>query len=67
MVRAGWPVATADSGPTISNFSNKVKTKQMGALLVATEYEDIFHYDFGQNMTELWAKKILCPNMSESA
>ena len=48
-------VATPNSGRKISNLPNKVKTKLMGALLVAINFRST-------TMAELWAK-MPCPNM----
>ena len=45
-------VAGPNSGHKISNLPNKVTTKQLGALLVATDvlstYKDIFLIEIGQ-------------------
>ena len=50
--------------PKISNLPNKVKTIQMGALLVTIDVLSTRMYFFRnrQKMAEIWAKT-LCPNM----
>ena len=54
--------------PKILNLPNKVKTKQMGALPVATDVLStrISFFEIGQKMAELWATT-LCPNMGATA
>ena len=48
-------VATPNFGPKISNSPYKVKTEQMGALLVATDVLStrIYFFEIGQKMAEL--------------
>ena len=61
-------VATPNSGPKIPNLPNKVKTKQMGALLVAIDVLStrISFFLKLDKMAKLWAKT-LCPNMGATA
>ena len=48
-------VATPNSSRKISNFPNKVKTKKMGAQLVATGVlsKRVFFFEIAQKITEL--------------
>ena len=65
----GRVAATPIFGPKISNPANKVKTKHMGALLVATGLlctRISFFFEIGQKMAELWTKNV-CPYMGARA